>query len=135
MTILKIREASDAVGISKQTMYRYIKNGKVSVTRLSQNEKGVDSSELLRVFGKIEMTQENKKGGGSESLSESQLLLNEKQRLLEEKIKFLEELNEELREDKKKLLNMLAREQRKTENLITGPVRQVGILKKLFGYK
>jgi len=133
MTILKIKEASDAVGISKQTMYRHIKNGKVSVTRLSQNEKGVDSSELLRVFGKLEMTQENKKDSNSENLSESQMLLGEKIMLLQEKVKFLEELNEDLREDKRKLLNMLAREQRKTENLITGPVRRVGILKRLLG--
>lgn len=133
MTILKIREASDAVGISKQTMYRYIKNGKVSVTRLSQNEKGVDSSELLRVFGKIDVAQKKEKDSNSENFTETQMLLSEKQELLQEKIKFLEELNEELREDKKKLLNMLAREQRKTENLITGPVRQVGILKRLFG--
>ena len=74
MTILKIREASDAVGISKQTMYRYIKNGKVSVTRLSQNEKGVDSSELLRVFGKIDVAQKKEKDSNSENFTETQML-------------------------------------------------------------
>ncbi len=53
MAILSISEASKAAGISRQSMYNHIKNGTVSVTVDNAGKKGIDPSEILRVFGEI----------------------------------------------------------------------------------
>lgn len=66
MAELTLREAARKVGVSRQTVYRMVKEGKLSVTvrpdpASSSNGKGkkgyikvVDTAELLRAFGSLE---------------------------------------------------------------------------------
>ena len=51
--IVSQSEAARLAGKSRQTIYRYVKNGKLSVSRMDDGSKGVDTSELQRVFGSI----------------------------------------------------------------------------------
>ena len=51
MPILTITEAAKAAGISRPTLYRRIKSGQLSTVKQPDGTKGVDSSELVRVFG------------------------------------------------------------------------------------
>ena len=51
--IISLAEAAKLVGKSRQTIYRYAGNGKLSTTRMDDGSKGVDTSELQRVFGTI----------------------------------------------------------------------------------
>ena len=54
MALLSISEACRKAGISKPTMYNnYIKNGKISVGQDNAGKRGIDPSELLRVFGEL----------------------------------------------------------------------------------
>lgn len=52
MPLLTVRQAADHVGVARQTMFSYIKSGRVSATvDPHSGEKRIDISELLRVFG------------------------------------------------------------------------------------
>ena len=53
MAVLPMRQAAQAAGVSRQTIYRLVQQGKVSAVVLPDGSKGVDTSELLRVFGQI----------------------------------------------------------------------------------
>lgn len=50
MAILTLSQAAAAVGISRAAMYRYAANGRISLTETPGGTKGVDASELARVF-------------------------------------------------------------------------------------
>lgn len=56
-TQFSVREASERVGISRQTMFRHIKDGKVSATANRDGQKQIELSELLRVFGELQQTE------------------------------------------------------------------------------
>lgn len=49
-----VREAAQRVGISRQTMFRHINNGKVSATTDRDGQKQIELTELLRVFGELQ---------------------------------------------------------------------------------
>ena len=53
MAVLGLREAAAAVGVTRQTIYRHTKSGKLSAVTRDDGTQGVDTSELLRVFGKL----------------------------------------------------------------------------------
>src|SRR5687767_616797 len=50
MAHLTLREAADAVGVSKSTLFRAIRNGRLSATRDDDGNYHVDPSELFRVY-------------------------------------------------------------------------------------
>lgn len=54
MPQLTVRQAAERVGVSRQTMFRYIQQGKVSATLSHSGEKQIEISELLRVFGELQ---------------------------------------------------------------------------------
>lgn len=54
MALLSLREAAKQVGVSRQTLYRLVKEGKVTATVGHDGQKVVDTAELLRVFGRLE---------------------------------------------------------------------------------
>lgn len=58
MTQLSVREAATRVGITRQTLFKYIRQGKLSATIGKNGQKQVDISELLRVFGELQETPE-----------------------------------------------------------------------------
>lgn len=53
MAILSLREAAQAANVSRQTVYRYAKQGRLSTVLRDDGTKGVDTSELTRVFGAL----------------------------------------------------------------------------------
>lgn len=54
MAQLSVRQAAEQVGVSRQTMFRKIKEGKVSATTDHTGQLQIDTSELLRAFGKLQ---------------------------------------------------------------------------------
>jgi predicted site-specific integrase-resolvase len=58
MALLSKMAAAKAAGISRPTLYRHIKQGKVSVTRDGDGNSCVDESEIFRAYGKLEAIKE-----------------------------------------------------------------------------
>ena len=54
MTILTMTQAAQQAGISRSTLYRAIRTGRISVVSLPTGKRGVDTSELIRVFGPLQ---------------------------------------------------------------------------------
>lgn len=109
MAIVSISEAARLVQKSRTTIYRYIKEGKLSTCTDSNNADGVDTSELIRVFGSISLvTNEQSKLDINEHSVTSDNCSNEQHSLnitivqkdfeidnLKQKIEFLEVLLKE----------------------------------------
>lgn len=53
VTYLTVRQAAEQAGVSRQTLFRYIKDGKISATLNHDGQKQIDIAELLRVFGEL----------------------------------------------------------------------------------
>lgn len=53
MTQLRISEAARLVGRDRKTLYRAIRDGRLSATVDATGERQVDTSELVRVFGEF----------------------------------------------------------------------------------
>lgn len=53
MPILTVKQAAVAVGKNSQTLYRHSKNGVLSLVLMEDGTKGVDTSELMRVYGAL----------------------------------------------------------------------------------
>lgn len=54
MAVLTLRDAARQVGVSRATIYRAVKEGRLSATvRPHDGQKLVDTAELLRVFGSL----------------------------------------------------------------------------------
>lgn len=109
MAIVNISEAARLVKKSRTTLYRYIKDGKLSICTGHNNEDGVDTSELIRVFGilygtpneqaKVNMNEHSVtfKEAQSEQLLLQETLIKQEYEIknLQQKIEFLETLLEE----------------------------------------
>ena len=54
MSILTFSQAIRASGASRSTVYRYVKDGKLSATRFPDGRRGIDTAELERVFGPLQ---------------------------------------------------------------------------------
>lgn len=52
-TQFSVRAAAEQVGVSRQTMFRHIKDGKVSATTDKAGQKQIELTELLRAFGEL----------------------------------------------------------------------------------
>lgn len=53
MAQLSLREAARQVGVSRQSIYRLVSQGKLSATVGHDGQKRIDTAELLRVFGSL----------------------------------------------------------------------------------
>jgi len=53
MALVTITKASHLAGLTRQSIYRHIKQGKVSAITQNDGTKKIDTSELLRVYGEI----------------------------------------------------------------------------------
>jgi len=53
VTILGINAAARAAGVARSTIQRAIKNGRLSATSTATGDRGIDLTELLRVFGPL----------------------------------------------------------------------------------
>ena len=55
MSKVSISEASRLTNKTRKTVYKYIQDGLLTVSMDTQGKKVIDISELIRVFGEIEM--------------------------------------------------------------------------------
>ncbi len=99
MSVVTIKSAAVMVGLTQQTLYRAIKSGKLSKT---YDNKGIDTSELVRVYGTID-------GVAKEILTVKTNIKNPSNTQLEDKIKVLEKMINGLETDKEQAIQ---REQR-----------------------
>ena len=53
MTKLNLTQAAKAAGIARGTLYRHIKDGKVTCEENDNGERVIDTSELLRVYKRL----------------------------------------------------------------------------------
>lgn len=72
MTQVTISEAARRVGIARSTLLRHIKNGKVSKVIGKDGKPSLDTSELLRVYGNLKITDV---GDTSDTLHQNQSLV------------------------------------------------------------
>lgn len=52
--IVNLSKAAELAGVSRQTIHKYIRTGRISSTR-EGNRRYIDTSELMRVFGALKM--------------------------------------------------------------------------------
>ena len=67
MTILTMTQAAQKAGISRSTLYRAIRTGRISMVSLPTGKRGVDVTELIRVFGPLQPDTVQKKQDGTPS--------------------------------------------------------------------
>lgn len=108
MTILSVTEAAKTAGVGKATIYRRLKDGTLTTSKRPDGSKGVDTAELIRVFGEL-------KPQLDENTSELPLRRHEMFELLQRQIDSLENQLQASLERESKLFNLL--EQR----LLEGP--------------
>ena len=100
MTILSVTEAARTAGVGKATIYRRLKDGTLTTSKQPDGSKGVDTAELLRVFGEL-------KPQPDENASERSLRRHEIVELLQRQIDSLENQLQASLERENKLLNLL----------------------------
>lgn len=54
-TLLNLSQAAKAVGITRRTLYNHVRSGKVTISRDVKNNPSVDVSELIRVYGNVQL--------------------------------------------------------------------------------
>ena len=67
MTILTMTQAAQQAGISRSTLYRAIRTGRISVVSLPTGKHGIDTAELIRVFGPLQPDTVQKEQSGTSS--------------------------------------------------------------------
>lgn len=90
MAIVSVTEASKLVGKTRKTIQRYISIGKLSKTIDSDGKEGIDTSELLRVFGTLS-TQDTTQISGEKNIHDV-AVLNVENVALKKEIELLREL-------------------------------------------
>ena len=117
MSVLNFSQASRATGASRSTIYRYIEEGKISVVRLPNGKRGIDVTELERVFGTLRQwdTPPKKRGRMDETQVDAFQDRSEVIELLRQQVELLERELTNAKEEKARLLGLL--EQRLLESL------------------
>ena len=119
MPILTFSQAIRAAGASRSTVYRYVKEGKLSATRLPNGKRGIDTAELERVFGPLQsfdtsQTIASKQGGTAKIQTSMFQERDEIVELLRQQVQLLERELVDAKAEKAKLLGLL--EQRLLES-------------------
>ncbi len=119
MTILTFSQAAQVTSASRSTIYRYAQEGRISVVRLPNGKRGIDVTELERVFGPL------KKLEPSQNIPTKQVRTTKPQadvfqeidkvvELLRQQVELLERELTSAKEEKARLLGLL--EQRLLES-------------------
>lgn len=115
-----MRLAADAVGVSRSTIYREGKEGILSLTTMSDGAKGVDTSELIRVFGKLKSKAADTPDDSPATVSAQSPATagsNHETALLKTQLELLRDQLELAKERERRLLAMLEEEQRSRREL------------------
>jgi len=103
MALVSISEAARLTGKARSTLHKYIKQGKLSTTtdQITKN-KSVETSELIRIFGKIS-TSKTTDGDSVTSESKLQQATHNETQSLQIKLQLLEQENTHLKAQKELL--------------------------------
>ena len=101
MASVSISKAAELAGISRTSLYRtYIKQGRISVSKDSAGKKCIDTSELLRVFGKLKTNSEPVAVDSTNTVSLPVTPVAVDSAMLQAENAFLKRQIEELQQDK-----------------------------------
>ena len=119
MSILTFSQATQVANVSRSTIYRYAQEGRISVVRLPNGKRGIDVTELERVFGplkKLELSQNipTKQDNTVKTRADIFLERDEVVELLHKQVELLERELTSAKEEKARLLGLL--EQRLLES-------------------
>ena len=97
-------QAAQQAGISRSTLYRAIRAGRISVVSLPAGGRGVDTAELIRVFGPLQpdTAQVQQRGTSSDIAA-----MRERCALLEREIEWLRAELADAKNEKNRLLGLL----------------------------
>jgi len=70
MSQVSVASAAKLVGKDRKTLYRLIKDGKLSATTSDSGLRQVETSELLRVFGAFKESTDSRDSGATVSMSQ-----------------------------------------------------------------
>ena len=112
MTLLTLTQAAKTAGIARSTLYRAIRNGRISVVSQPNGSKGIDTSELQRVFGPL---QSATKPPGQNDAPQDVALLQTRIDALERENGLLRDEIQASRERESKLLDVVS------QGLLEGP--------------
>ena len=115
MTILSMTQAAQQAGISRSTLYRCIKRGRLSATAQPDGTRGVDTAELIRVFGPLQGATERSQ---QDATAQDVALLQARIDALERENQLLRDEVEASREREGKLLDVI------TQGLLKGPKKK-----------
>ena len=104
MTVLSMTQAARQAGISRSTLYRAIRAGRLSTTSQPDGSRGVDTAELMRVFGPLQAdTVQVTQSGTSSDIA----VMRERCTMLEWDIEWLRAELADAKNEKTRLLGML----------------------------
>ena len=104
MTILSMTQAAQQAGISRSTLYRAIRAGRLSVASQPDGSRGVDITELIRVFGPLQAdTGQAIQSGTSSDIS----VMRERCAMLEREVEWLRAELADAKNEKGRLLGLL----------------------------
>ncbi|EPT6930466.1 helix-turn-helix domain-containing protein [Cronobacter turicensis] len=113
MALHSVTEAATLAGVTRRTIYRYIKQGKLSAAVSDSDTTVIETSELLRVFGKLSQPEPEEVSTGAQENEPEFVtrLLNEMSRLRE----IIESQQQLLLEDKQSRERQSAERQQQSE--------------------
>ena len=115
MAVVNISKAAELAGVSRATVHRHLKKGKLSKVRQPDGSPGIDTSELLRHFGELKGEQDVIVQSVAPDISENTQLLQQRITLVERENQLLRHELDSAHEREHELLGLL-----KTK-LLTGP--------------
>lgn len=77
MPLLNMSEAARAAGVSRGQLYRLVESGRISATTRPNGQQGIDTAELLRVFGALQGTGQADRVNSSRPSAPGQLVQQE----------------------------------------------------------
>lgn len=144
MALVGISEALKLIEVSKSTLYRDLKSGKVSATKDETGKRVIDTSELIRVYGEISNSHEtendtvgNSHSGKMEHVGNNDNSENDSPgndisqvvSVLEDQVSLLKEQLAKSESRGDKLMEMLQAEQEKNKQLmIPSPKKKFKLL-------
>ena len=107
MPILTVTEATKAIQRSRATLYRHIKKGELSAHQQPDGSKGIDTSELIRVFGPLHQDTYQTRKTAHHETDPNTTLLQSRIEALERENKLLRRELADAKNEKGRLLGLL----------------------------
>ena len=104
MPVLTMTQAAQQASISRSTLYRAIRAGRVSVVSLPTGGRGIDTSELIRAFGPFQADTKQVTPSGTPS---DTAVMRERCTMLEREIEWLRAELADAKNEKNRLLGLL----------------------------